>query len=345
MIKRRRLILIGIIVFLALIGLGSIFMINMGDIFTVRESLGYFLMTIVLGITLMTGSLQISNAIDKKISWKKEPIRRLFMGLLALFFFHSLDIIVVNYVFYHLFFNSFSDKFFRGENQTMVLVQINITLFISILFHVQSFVVAWKEKAVNEEKLKGENILSQYETLRNQVNPHFLFNSLNALTNLVKTDQEMAVKFIKQLSEVYRYVLEVMDKESVELKTEIKFLKSYIFLQQIRFGDNLKVNINFPEDKHIIIPPLTLQILVENAIKHNVISDEQPLEINLYLENDGLMVIANNLQRKRIIGAKTGFGLKNIMARYQYLFDKEINIVNDNNHFIVKLPVVEQEKR
>ena len=183
----------------------------------------------------------------------------------------------------------------------------------------------------------------QYEALKNQVNPHFLFNSLNVLTSLVESDTEKSVKFIKQLSEVYRYVLEQKDKELVTVETEMKFVESYIFLQKIRYNKNLFF-IKDPEisgiGENLKIIPLSLQILVENAIKHNVISTEQPLTIEITFENNEYLIIKNNLQKRSTVNGSGNIGLNNIRSRYEYLSDKEFEVIEDSVSFMVKIPLI-----
>jgi LytS/YehU family sensor histidine kinase len=154
----------------------------------------------------------------------------------------------------------------------------------------------------------------------------------------VYEDQDKAVKFIKQLSEVYRYVLDTRDKEVVTLEEERKFLRSYLFLQQIRFGDKLKLQVEL-DGIQTLVAPLVLQMLVENAIKHNVVSEEDPLHIRIFSEN-GYIVVENDLQRKSVlVDDSPGLGLDNIARRYEFLSDKKMEVIQ-NGKFIVKLPLI-----
>jgi LytS/YehU family sensor histidine kinase len=202
----------------------------------------------------------------------------------------------------------------------------------------RTFLLSWRESAVEAERLKKENMEAQYNSLRSQVNPHFLFNSLNALTNLVYQDQDKAVKFIKQLSTVYRYVLNTRDKELVPLTEELEFLHSYLFLQQIRFGEKLKLQVELNGEG--FVAPLVLQMLVENAIKHNIIADEQPLTIRVYRENS-LIVVENNLQKKSIPSEESiGAGLENIKRRYEFLSSVPVKVEAEGALFKVSVPVI-----
>jgi LytS/YehU family sensor histidine kinase len=214
-----------------------------------------------------------------------------------------------------------------------------ITMVISLFMHGRSFLHSWREEAVNAERLRREGLKSQYDSLRNQVNPHFLFNSLNALTNLVYENPDKAATFIKQLSEVYRYVLDTRDKELVSLKEELKFLDSYLFLQRIRFGNKLKVDVQLQGEQKVA--PLVLQMLIENAIKHNVVSDDNPLSIRVFQDN-GWVVVENNRKTKKTLPEEsTGVGLANIKSRYAYFSERPVQIVSDDDKFTVKLPVIQ----
>jgi PAS domain S-box-containing protein len=189
--------------------------------------------------------------------------------------------------------------------------------------------------------LQKENLQSQFDVLKQQVNPHFLFNSLNVLTSLIKLEPDLAEKFSEQLSKVYRYVLENKDNELVDLNTELNFLDAYIFLLNIRFVDKLKVNINIPEARrNDQIIPLAMQLLIENAIKHNIMSKSEPLAIDIFIDADNFLNIVNNLQERPSQLVSTGVGLKNIQNRYLLLNNTEPVFEKTNTHFIAKVPLV-----
>lgn len=202
------------------------------------------------------------------------------------------------------------------------------------------FFQLWKTTAVEKEHLERAHLASQLEGLRNQVNPHFLFNSLNTLTYLIPEAPDKAVRFVQQLSKVYRYVLESRDDRVIPLQTELDFLQSYIFLLRERFGENLQVKIGKMEEKNTAIVPLTLQMLFENAIKHNVISTQKPLKIEVFMETSRL-IVRNNLQKKNQVMDSTGVGLQNIRDRYRMLTDQEIEVIASQQYFTVVLPKIE----
>jgi PAS domain S-box-containing protein len=189
--------------------------------------------------------------------------------------------------------------------------------------------------------LQKENLQSQFDVLKQQVNPHFLFNSLNVLASLIKLEPDLAEKFSEQLSKVYRYVLENKDNELVDLNTELNFLDAYIFLLNIRFVDKLIVKINIPNSRRgDQIIPLAMQLLIENAIKHNVMSKSEPLVIDIFIDSTNYINVINNLQERPSQLVSTGVGLKNIQNRYRLLNNTEPTFRKTKTHFIARVPLV-----
>ena len=190
-------------------------------------------------------------------------------------------------------------------------------------------------------KLQKENLQSQFDVLKQQVNPHFLFNSLNVLISLIRLEPELAEKFTEHLAKVYRYVLENKDNELVNLSTEINFLEAYIFLINIRFMDKVVVNISIPDNKknHRVIP-LAMQLLIENAIKHNAMSKKSPLVIDIYIDENNQLNVVNNLQEREAHMTSTGVGLKNIQNRYRLLNNTIPVFEKTKTHFIARIPLV-----
>ncbi len=198
-----------------------------------------------------------------------------------------------------------------------------------------------RQLQVQAERMEKEAVRSQLDALKNQVNPHFLFNSLSILSSLVESDTRLAVQFISRLSKAYRYILEQRDNEQVSLRTELDFIVAYTFLLTIRFEDKLFVDIDVPEaarDRYGIAP-LTLQLLVENAVKHNRLSEEEPLRVSIALEDDWLRV-ANPIQLRPDREASTGIGLQNITNRYRLLTDRSVWVGEQKGEFVVKLPLL-----
>jgi LytS/YehU family sensor histidine kinase len=290
--------------------------------------------TSLIWIVLWKGNEYLANYISTKISWIDFPVRRFLVAIISTISFTFLALYAIGYLYVFLFnINLISGAWFS------VIIAIIITMFM----HGRGFSINWKMSAIAAEKLKRESIAARYESLKSQINPHFLFNSFNALSNLVYEDPDKAVKFIKQLSEVYRYVLDTREKEVVPFREELTFLQSYLYLQQIRFGNKLKIEVNIKNDT-AFVAPLALQMLIENAIKHNIVSEDDPLNIKVF-DADGYIVVENNLQKKTVmIEPSAGVGLANISNRYQFLSAKEVQIIQSPDTFQVKLPALEEIK-
>jgi PAS domain S-box-containing protein len=190
-------------------------------------------------------------------------------------------------------------------------------------------------------KLQKENLQSQFDVLKQQVNPHFLFNSLNVLTSLIRLEPELAEKFTEHLAKVYRYVLENKDNELVTLSTEMSFLDAYIFLINIRFMDKVQVNIRISDEKkNCRIIPLAMQLLIENAIKHNAMSKKSPLTIDIFIDDDNRLNVVNNLQEREAHMTSTGVGLKNIQNRYKLLNNSVPSFDKTDTHFVARIPLI-----
>jgi len=232
------------------------------------------------------------------------------------------------------------ERMYKGDNTNKVLPTYFACFFMIAVYEAIYFYYQLKESIVEREQAKQEQIRSELAGLRNQVNPHFLFNSMNTLMNIVTEDQQLAVSFLKKLSKVYRYVLENRAEQIIPLSKELDFIHSYVFLQKERFKGNLEVKIDVPEkylDQHII--PLSLQILFENSIKHNIISRRKPLCIEVFIEH-GKLIIRNNLQRKEQVMDSTKVGLENIKTRYRFFTEEQVEIKEDEKYFSVAIPLL-----
>lgn len=212
-----------------------------------------------------------------------------------------------------------------------------LILFYRFRLHKQKQIFSLETMA---QQLEKEKTMVMYASLKQQLNPHFLFNSLTSLSGLIETDQEHAVGFLEQMSGIYRYILKNGDNETVSLKDEIAFVKLYIDLQQTRFKKGLQVNINIPDDVlHYKIAPVTLQNLIENAIKHNVIDATSPLVIDIFADQEYL-VVQNNLQKKNMVETSNKKGLAQFQTLYRYLSDRPIIITESKENFTIKIPLV-----
>ncbi len=296
---------------------------------------------LIIGGTLWKGNQFVSYLINRRIDIYKEPMKSLAWSLSMMFIFTITNIIVVNYFWWVLLYGR-STNYLIENGFSILVIQLIVTIVITSIFYSISFFKAWREAAVNEERYKKESIHYQYKALKNQVNPHFLFNSLNSLTQLVYTDQKQAVKFIKQLSDVYRYVLEHKDNELVLLAEELEFANNYIFLQKIRHDKNLHVDVLVNHSSTSRVVPMSIQILVENAIKHNEVSEENPLTIEIS-NDDEYVIVKNNLQRIKVIQNSDGIGLSAIQRQYERLINKPIIRIENEKEFIIKVPIIQTE--
>lgn len=300
-----------------------------------------FVLTGIFWLVLWKGNEWVAGLQLGQLNWNDNPTGRLLFGVLTHCVYTLLASMVLTQVFY-LVQNGSMRPFSIGEAIQNHFTAIVIALVISLFMTARAFLYNWREVAIQNEKLKTESMASRFASLKAQVNPHFLFNSLNVLSGLVYRDADLSAQFIKKLSEVYRYVLDQQEQELVPIREELEFVESIVFLQQIRFGENLKVSINIEKDSPKMIAPLALQMLIENAIKHNVISTQSPLYIDIY-EEGGFFVVSNTLQPKKVMGESLGLGLKNIRKRYGFLTNKPIDICKEKERFIVKLPIIEVE--
>jgi sensor histidine kinase YesM len=291
------------------------------------------LFSAIMWAVLWIGNGELASFLSSRFSWVKMPITRLWTGLASTVIFTTLAALGLLKLWEYsrnIHFNDYTD---------FVVISLMITFFISLIMHGREFLLQWRKSAVDAERYQKESMTATYESLKNQVNPHFLFNSLNALTNLVYEDQDKAAKFIKQLSEVYRYVLETRDMELVPIGDELRFLESYIYLQHIRFGEKLIID-NALSPGQSIVAPLALQMLVENAVKHNEISHDKPLTIRLYSDRQ-FLIVENTLQRKNSSGEESsGLGLDNIVKRYKFLSNQPVQIKEGADLFVVKIPII-----
>ena len=214
------------------------------------------------------------------------------------------------------------------------------TITIIAIYESIYFMHELRHSVEETEQLKRESLAAQLNALRTQVNPHFLFNNLNTLSSIIPEDPKQAVDFVQQLSKVYRHILEVKDEKSIPLKDELDVLKAYAFLLHTRFGHNIEIDINVEQEKlNKRIVPLSLQLLMENAIKHNIVSADKPLKIDVYAEN-GSLVVSNNLQKKNQLHESTGIGLNNIRNRYKLLGDKTVEVTESEDNFMVSIPLL-----
>lgn len=278
----------------------------------------------------------LNQILDRKLPYEQGLVQRLTVevtiGLIFIYVFRT-GLIVI-----------FSDyapiKIDKYLTVAAYIVDTLIILFLNARFVGVHFFREWKKVLLKTERLQKEQSIVQFENLKNQLNPHFLFNSLTSLNSLIFENQQLASQFLQQLSKVYRYVLQNKEKELVNISTEVAFIENYIFLLQTRFYGSLQIILAIDEkDRSKQIVPVTLQILIENAIKHNIVNEEFPLTIRIYTDGNSLLV-TNNLQRKSIIETSNKMGLENMRNLYSYLSPAPMEVVEDTASFTVKIPLL-----
>ena len=281
---------------------------------------------------------------ERKLPWDSTPaIKRVVIELLYITFVAGGIIAGVTLIYYHSFYSWDTEINLNAVLFTNVATAVIITIVTSSIYEAVMFFRSWKKSVITAEQLAKENIQSQFQSLKNQVNPHFLFNSLNALSSLVHTDPDKAEQFIDEFARIYRYVLDVKERNVVELKEELRFLESFMFLQQIRFGDHLQMQLEIDAAQlHDFLPPLALQELIENAIKHNEVSGVRPLKVSISSEK-GWLTVSNPLQPRKEEVQSTGTGLKNLRERYHLFADKTPEFKSNGKSYTARLPLIEAE--
>jgi LytS/YehU family sensor histidine kinase len=232
-------------------------------------------------------------------------------------------------------------------NETIIPLKLNLIYawLANLLFHllnaIKFYFTEYKTKWMEAEELKRITAQAELQLVKSQINPHFLFNNLNVLSALILKNNDEANKFIEEFSKVYRYILNNHDKELVDIKTELDFIKPYIFLLQKRFADGLEISVDVPVayDKFYIIPA-SLQMLIENAIKHNIVSKSKPLHIDVHINGNNTIVVSNNLQLRESVDNSTKVGLNNIIKRYWLVSGQNVEVKKDNDAFTVALPLL-----
>ncbi|MDT0676243.1 2TM domain-containing protein [Autumnicola musiva] len=280
---------------------------------------------------------------NRKIGWGRAGVKRVLFAsagsivltLIGFFFCRLID----NIIFRGVELSTFLQK----EELRYYFPPLLFTIIVSLVFHLIYFYKALQEQKITEQKIIAGTASAKFESLKNQIDPHFLFNSLNVLTALIDENAEQAQKFTTSLSKIYRYVLEQKDKELVSLEEELSFAVTYMKLLKTRFENSIfyevEENLDIPEAK---VVPLSLQLLLENTIKHNVVSEKRPLKIRIYVE-DRYLIIKNNLQKKEVVQQRKGVGLQNIVNRYALMTRRKVVIEEKREYFKVRLPILTKQ--
>ena len=309
----------------------------------------YFFNILVAGLysfTIALGNGVVNDFLNRKYSWVDETRKRTVYGVISTVVVNIVLVLFCNYVNFILLQKQDSAAFFTGNLGFSNWFTINIALLISAILHAKGFMEAWKsstKQEVVQQKLIAKSANAQFESLKNQLDPHFLFNSLNVLSALIDENPHQAQRFTASMSKIYRYVLEQKDKELVTVEEEIEFAKTYCNLLKTRFEDSVNFGFNVNENvlKSFVVP-LSLQLLLENCIKHNFATSSKPLVIKIYSEGNYLF-IENNLQQREQMKESAGIGLSNIVQRYSLLSKQNVFIEKSSEFFRVKIPILTQK--
>ena len=299
--------------------------------------------TMLYGLTLYFSNAYLFMYLDDKFEADRFTKKRIAIGFLGSFIISVFVIFLLRIFEDVLIENKTFESFFATETAANYIVTIIITFFVTLAFHAFYFYKAYQENKVKEQKIIAGTASAQFESLKNQIDPHFLFNSLNVLSSLIEENPESAQKFTTSLSKVYRYVLEQKDKELISVAEELQFAKTYMNLLKMRFENSITFEIpeGF-ENEEAKVVPLSLQLLLENCIKHNVVSEAKPLHVKISIENNQL-VVKNNLQKKEVLSDRKGVGLQNIVNRYAILTKRNVLVEENEKEFKIFLPILTKQ--
>lgn len=335
-----RAIILSITVFLVLLVIKLITGITIQLNEYLLVNFGY---TMLYGLTLYFANAYLFIYLDDVFKVERFTKSRIIIGFLGSFVISVFAIFLLRIVEDVLIEGERFEVFIQNETLANYVVTIIITFFVTLAFHAFFFYKAFQENKVNQQKIIAGNASAQFESLKNQIDPHFLFNSLNVLSSLIEENPIAAQKFTTSLSKVYRYVLEQKDKELVSVAEELKFAKTYMNLLKMRFENSITFEIpeGFDNEEAKVVP-LSLQLLLENCIKHNIVSEAKPLHVKISIENNQL-VVTNNMQKKEVLSDRKGVGLQNIVNRYAILTKRTVLVEENEQEFKIFLPILTKQ--
>lgn len=305
-----------------------------------------FLVSALYSYGIGFGNGLINAILDRRWNWLEQTNLRVYFGIICTILYTVPVVLGIDYLTFVVFQKMDVSNFFSERMIWVHMFYVILSLGVSTFMHARSFMINWKQaskKEVIEQKIIAGTASAKFESLKNQIDPHFLFNSLNVLSSLIEENPENAQRFTTSLSKIYRYVLEQKDKELVSVEEELAFAKTYMNLLKMRFENSLfyelPTTISNPEAK---VVPLSLQLLLENTVKHNVVSEKKPLRIRIFIEGDYL-VIQNDYQKKEVLQERLGVGLQNIINRYGIITNRKVLIEQSEKTFTVKIPVLTKQ--
>jgi sensor histidine kinase YesM len=298
--------------------------------------------SLLVNLVMLKGTAWINALLDRRFPWFQAVTKRLLLQLLITCVLSFLVVSIIALII-TIFILPNADTTLALSRA--IALGTLFSMILSIIYTGVYFFKQWGNSRLEAEREKREKLQLQYSTLKQQLSPHFLFNSLSTLSGLIAENQSQANEFVQKLSDTYRYVLQSIDKNVVELETELRAVEAYIFLHKIRVGENLKINIDVTDEcMDHYIAPLTLLILIENALKHNIISDTKPLEVDIIARDKNVVIVKNNIQKKNSIEQSEHIGLQNIINRYRYLDNKSVEVEETASEFIVTVPLLEKNR-
>ncbi|MWB96026.1 histidine kinase [Flavobacterium sp. GA093] len=323
-----------------------IFSAFLGSDFTLRNVLITFLLSCLYSFGLGFGNGFLNNLLDRRWDWLEQTNLRVYYGILVTVLYTIPAVLFINYIIFVVLQKLPLDQFFNDRMIWVHLFYIILSLGVSIFMQARSFMIKWKQASkfeITQQKIIAGTANAKFESLKNQIDPHFLFNSLNVLSSLIEENPDNAQRFTTSLSKIYRYVLEQKDKELVSVEDELSFAKTYMNLLKMRFENSLfyelpTTSIN-PDAK---VVPLSLQLLLENTVKHNVVSEQKPLHIRIFVDGDYL-AIQNDFQKKEVLQDRQGVGLQNIVNRYGIVTNRKVLIEQNEQNFTVKIPILTKQ--
>lgn len=292
------------------------------------------------GVSLTFVNSWFLDTLEKFASWEKAPKARLWLGIFGSILVTMLTLVILNYMLWIVYWERDPSTLFSRNNLSFYIIALMITIIISSLLHAIGFFKEVQQEKKVSAQLRQEKLISELNALKTHVDPHFLFNSFNVLSGLIEEDKEKAQDFLAGLSKIYRYILESRNEDTSTVKEELSFAKSYLDLHLARFENSIEMKVDIP-DKVLdrSLPSLTLQLLLENAIKHNAFDEEEPLIIKIN-NQDQFLVVENNRKRRMNMTISNGMGLKNIKDRYALLSKEKVSVTDASDLFTVKIPLL-----
>jgi len=292
------------------------------------------------GIPLSLINSSLFDKLNRMLPWDTQAKKRAFAGIIGSILITMLTLVILNFILWTVVLGNDISVLWIAENRAFYVIGLIITVLVSLSMHAIGFFYENQRQRVETQKLREQNLASELNALRAHVDPHFLFNSFNVLSGLIEEDTDKAQDFLSGLSKIYRYILEQRNEDTSTVEDELEFANRYLNLQRMRFEDGIELQTEI--DSALLqkrIPSLSLQLLLENAIKHNGFDANNTLVIDIKADQ-AYLTVSNNRKRRSDVNGSSKMGLQNIKDRYKLMSDKEIKIISDENRFTVQLPLI-----